>query len=241
MSKLDPSTVHALLFDVFGTVVDWRTSIIDEGRALGKRTGNQHVDWEAFADRWRSMYQPSMERVRSGEREWTLLDTLHRESLDALVEEFGVRGLDEAELERFNLAWHRLKPWPDSPEGLARLRQRFLLVTCSNGNARLLMELARSARLPFDGVLGPSVARAYKPQDRAYLETAALLGLDPGECMMVAAHNADLAKAASLGLRTAFVARPSEHGPHQSRDFEPDGPWDHAADSFLDLASQLGC
>ncbi len=241
MSSFDPRSVKALLFDVFGTVVDWRSSIIDEGRALGARIGNERVDWVAFADRWRGMYQPSMERVRSGEREWTELDVLHRESLEALLEEFGVGNLAEHDLADFVDAWHRLRPWPDSPRGLARLHERFILVTCSNGNVRLLVDLARSAALPFDAVLGPPVARAYKPLDRAYLETAALLALEPEECMMVAAHNGDLAKAASLGLRTAFVARPTEYGPGQTEDLEPDQPWDCVASSMHDLADQLGC
>ena len=241
MSSFDPASVEALLFDVFGTVVDWRGSIIAEGRALGARTGNEGVDWEAFADRWRGMYQPSMERVRTGEREWTELDVLHRESLEALIEEFHVGGLAEADVADFVDAWHRLRPWPDSPGGLARLRARYILATCSNGNVRLLVDLARSGALPFDTVLGPPIARAYKPLDRAYLETAALLALEPGECMMVAAHNSDLAKAASLGLRTAFVVRPTEHGPHQSGDLEPEGDWDLIASSFDELADRLGC
>ncbi len=241
MSAFDPASVKALLFDVFGTVVDWRSSIVDEGRALGARTGNEHVDWVAFADRWRSMYQPSMERVRSGEREWTELDVLHRESLETLVDELAVSNLTEHDLADFVDAWHRLRPWPDSPGGLARLRERFILVTCSNGNVRLLVDLARSAALPFDAVLGPPVARAYKPLDRAYLETAALLGLVPGECMIVAAHNTDLATAATPGLRTAVGLRPTEHGPDQSVDLQAEGAWDLVATSLEDLASRLGC
>lgn len=241
MSEFDPGSVKALLFDVFGTVVDWRTSIIAEGRALGARTGNEAVDWEAVADRWRGLYQPSMERVRSGQRAWAELDALHRESLDQLIEEFAIQGLSEADKVDFVNAWHRLEPWPDSPGGLARLHERYMLVTCSNGNVRLLIELARSAGLPFDAVLGPPIARAYKPLDRAYLATAELLGLEPGECMMVAAHNYDLAQAASLGLRTAFVPRPTEYGPHQSQDFEADQPWDCIGESFHDIADKLGC
>ncbi len=232
--------LHALVFDVFGTVVDWRSSVIDEGRALGARTGNEHVDWAAFADRWRGMYQPSMERVRSGEREWTELDVLHRESLETLVEEFAVSGLGERDLAELVDAWHRLRPWPDSPGGLARLRERYILVTCSNGNVRLTVDLARSGGLPFDAVLGPPIARAYKPLAPAYLETVAHLALEPRECMMVAAHNSDLAKAASLGLRTAFVLR-REHGPGQITDLQAEGAWDCVATGFDDLADELGC
>ncbi|HEY5720480.1 MAG TPA: haloacid dehalogenase type II [Gammaproteobacteria bacterium] len=233
--------VQALLFDVFGTVVDWRSSIIREGEALGRRLGVE-VDWTAFADAWRGLYQPSMEAVRSGRREWMILDELHRESLLVLLERFGLGGrLDEAQIDEFNRAWHRLDPWPDTLAGLTRLRTRFTLATLSNGNVALLVNMAKRIGLPWDAVLGAETARAYKTLPEAYLRTAAMLGRAPGECMLVAAHNDDLRKAQALGFATAFVCRPTEYGPAQREDLAPDGAWDHAVDSMTALADALGC
>ena len=211
---LDPMEIEALVFDVFGTVVDWRTSIVREGRALGRRLRIE-ADWEAFADAWRGMYQPAMERVRSGEREWVRLDDLHRESLCTLIESFGIRGLDEAGIDHFNRAWHRLDPWPDCVEGLTAMRRRYVLGTCSNGNVAMMVHMARRAGLPWDAILGAEPCRAYKPLPEAYLGTCAYLDLPPERVVMVAAHNDDLVHAASHGMRTAFVARPGEYGPHQ--------------------------
>ncbi len=232
--------VKALTFDVFGTVVDWRGSLIDEGRALAREKGIE-ADWEAFADAWRGKYQPSMSRVRNGEVPWTNLDSLHRASLDELLEEFGISTLDERDKEHLNRAWHRLRPWPDSVEGLTRLKCRYVLATLSNGNVALLVNMAKNAGLPWDAVLGAEVARHYKPQPEAYLVTAELLGLAPHECMMVAAHNGDLVAASRLGFRTAFVARPTEYGPHQKGDFEAEHDFDVIAKSFTDLADTLAC
>ncbi len=232
--------VKALTFDVFGTVVDWRGSLIDEGRALAREKGIE-ADWEAFADAWRGKYQPSMSRVRNGEVPWTNLDSLHRASLDELLEEFGISTLDERDKEHLNRAWHRLRPWPDSVEGLTRLKCRYVLATLSNGNVALLVNMAKNAGLPWDAVLGAEVARHYKPQPEAYLVTAELLGLAPHECMMVAAHNGDLVAASRLGFRTAFVARPTEYGPHQKEDFEAEHDFDVIAKSFTDLADTLAC
>lgn len=240
MSVLDPGRIKALTFDVFGTVVDWRESLIREGRALGRARGLE-ADWARFADAWRGLYQPAMDRVRRGEVEWTKLDDLHRMSLVQLLGEFGIRGLDEAEIEDFNHAWHRLDPWPDAVAGLTRLKRRFILATLSNGNVALLVNMAKRAGLPWDAILGAEVARRYKPQPEAYLTTAALLGLAPGECLMVAAHNGDLAAAGALGFRTAFVARPLEHGPGQTRDVRAERDWDVVATDFNDLAAKLGC
>lgn len=241
MTKEDPiAAVKALTFDVFGTVVDWRSSIIEEGRALGRRKGIE-ADWKAFADRWRSMYQPSMSRVRNGETPWTNLDSLHRASLDALLEQFGITTLDEHEKDHLNRAWHRLQPWPDSVDGLARLKKKYILATLSNGNVALLVNMARNAGLPWDAVLGAEVARHYKPQPQSYLTTAALLGLAPHECMMVAAHNGDLVAAAALGFRTAFVPRPTEYGPNQHTDLRAEHAFDIVSESFIHLARQLGC
>jgi 2-haloacid dehalogenase len=237
---MDATAIKALTFDVFGTVVDWRSSIIREGEALGRAKGFA-VDWGKFADAWRGQYQPNMERVRSGELPWTKLDDLHRMALDRLIAEFQLTGLSEAEIDHLNRAWHRLDPWPDVVPGLARLRQRFILATLSNGNVALIVNMAKRAGLPWDAVLGAEIARHYKPQPEVYLNAAELLGLQPAECMMVAAHNGDLAAASRLGFRTGFVARPHEHGPGPGRDVRPEGEWDVIAASFLDLADQLGC
>jgi 2-haloacid dehalogenase len=232
--------VKALTFDVFGTVVDWRSSLIREGEALGKTKGLS-VDWAKFADSWRGLYQPAMDEVRSGRRPWTKLDDLHRESLDKLLAQFGIKGLSEAEIDQLNRAWHRLDPWPDSVPGLTRLKRKYVLATLSNGNVALIVNMAKYGGLPWDAVLGAEVARHYKPQPECYLTTAALLGLTPGECMMVAAHNGDLGHAQALGLRTAFVPRPNEHGPGSDRDVTPARQWDVIAKDFQDLAQQLGC
>lgn len=232
--------LRALAFDVFGTVVDWRSSIIREGEALGARLGIER-DWAAFADAWRGLYQPSMSRVRNAERPWTKLDDLHRESLVVLLERFDVPPLPESEIDELNRAWHRLDPWPDSVPGLVRLRQDYILTTLSNGNVALLVNMAKRAGLPWDAVLGAEVARHYKPQPAAYLTTAELLGLAPEQCMLVAAHNGDLLAARAVGFRTAFVARPAEHGPGQTRDLGSEHDFDFSASSMLDLADQLGC
>ena len=236
----------ALTFDVFGTVVDWRASIAREGRAFGERHGID-ADWERFADDWRGLYQPSLSRVRDGERPWARLDDLHRESLCTLLGRLGVTvgegGVSDAAVDEFNRAWHRLDPWPDVVEGLTRLKRRYVLATLSNGNVALLVNMAKRAGLPWDAVLGAEAARRYKPQPEAYLTTADLLGLAPGECMMVAAHGDDLRAAGALGFRTAFVRRPDEHGPgrrHVQDDrAEADG-FDVVADDFIGLAEALG-
>jgi 2-haloacid dehalogenase len=233
-------SVKALTFDVFGTVVDWRSGIIREGEALG-RAKALDVDWARFADAWRGLYQPAMERVRSGAMPWTRLDDLHRMSLERLLAELGISGLSEDEIDRFNRAWHRLDPWPDAVPGLTRLRRRFILATLSNGNVALLVNMAKRAGLPWDAILGAEVARHYKPQPQAYLTTADLLGLRPEQCLMVAAHNGDLQAAAALGFRTAFVPRPREYGPGQTTDLRPDRAWDIVATDFGDLAARLGC
>ena len=234
------SDVRALCFDVFGTVVDWRESIAREtAAALGPRGISR--DWRAFADAWRARYQPAMEEVRSGRRPWTRLDDLHRENLLALLEDEAIRGLSEAEIDHLNRAWHRLDPWPDTIEGLSRLKRRYILAPLSNGNVALMVNMAKRASLPWDVILGAEVARAYKPQPEAYLRAAALLDLAPGQCMMVAAHNRDLVAAAACGLRTAFVLRPTEHGPDQKTDLRAQQAFDVVADSFVDLAGKLGC
>ena len=241
MTQAKPlEAVKALTFDVFGTVVDWRSSIIEEGRALG-RSKNIEADWVAFADAWRGRYQPSMSRVRDGEMPWTNLDNLHRASLDALLEEFGIAGLDEHEIDALNRAWHSLNPWPDSVAGLSRLKKKYILATLSNGNVALLVNMAKKAGLPWDAILGAEVTKHYKPQPECYLFSAQLLDLAPHECMLVAAHNGDLLAAGALGFRTAFVGRPTEYGPDQQADLQAEHPFDIVSESFTDLADKLGC
>ena len=236
----DLSRVKALTFDVFGTVVDWRTSIIGETRKLGARKGID-IDWESFVDAWRGLYQPAMAKVREGRRPWTKLDDLHRESLKKLLAEYRVEGLSEGEVDDLNRAWHRLDPWPDAVEGLTRLRRKYVLATLSNGNVALLVNMAKRADLPWDAVLGAEPARHYKPQPESYLMTAGFLGLAPPQCMLVAAHNHDLLAASQCGYRTAFVARPTEYGPHQRDDLQAEHDFDVIAGDFIDLADKLGC
>lgn len=234
------ASIKACTFDVFGTVVDWRTSVMREVETLARAKGFS-VDAARFADAWRGLYQPAMEQVRSGKRPWTRLDDLHRESLDRLLVEFGVKGLAGAEVDHLNRAWHRLDPWPDAVPGLIRLRRRFILATLSNGNVALMVNMARRAGLPWDAILGAEPARHYKPEPEAYRMTADFLGLRPEECLMVAAHNGDLGAASAQGFRTAFVARPTEYGPAQTRDVKAERDWDVVAADFEDLASRLGC
>ncbi|MFN3566553.1 MAG: haloacid dehalogenase type II, partial [Burkholderiaceae bacterium] len=204
--------VKALLFDVFGTLVDWRGSIAREARRLLAPRGVA-IDWEAFADAWREQYQPAMEQVRSGRLPFGKLDVLHRRNLDAILPRFGLDRLDEADRAELNLAWHRLDAWPDVPEGLARLRTKFRIAPCSNGNVSLMVDLARRNGFAWDAILGAEFARDYKPKPIVYLASAAAFDCAPEQAMMVAAHSSDLAAAAAAGLRTAFVARPDEHGP----------------------------
>jgi len=238
---MDESSIGALTFDVFGTVVDWRASVIREGQAFGKPRGLS-VDWGKFADAWRGLYQPAMEEVRSGRRPWAKLDELHRESLVRLLGDFGIIGVSPAEIDHLNHAWHRLDPWPDAVPGLTRLKRRFTLATLSNGNIALMVDMAKRAGLPWDAILGAEVARAYKPTPEAYLRSAEALGLRPEQCLMVAAHPADLASAARCGLRTAYVPRPLEFGPGRpGSQPEPGQPFDVVAGDFVELAERLGC
>lgn len=231
--------VKALTFDVFGTVVDWRGSVIRDGEELTRRTGVK-ADWGAFADAWRGEYGPSMQPIREGKRPWVNLDVLHYENLLTTVKRLGVQGLTEQDLRWLNLAWHRLDPWPDAAEGLARLKRKYVVVTLSNGNISLTIDLLRYGKLPFDSVLGAEVARQYKPHPQAYLTTVSLLGLEPAQAMMVASHNTDLRGASKAGLRTAYVIRPTQYGPGQKIDLAPEGEWDVVASDFIDLAAKLG-
>lgn len=237
------ATLKALVFDVFGTVVDWREGVARDLAAFLKKHGTAPVDPHAVADAWRRRYQPAMEECRSGRRPFTRLDVLHRENLDAVLADHGVdlQAVDAAELDDLNRAWHRLDPWPDSVPGLLRLKVRYIIAPLSNGNVALLLNMAKRAGLPWDAILGAEVAGAYKPQPEAYLRTADILGLRPAEVCLVAAHNGDLEAARACGLATAFVLRATEHGPRQTTDLAPSAAWDVIAADFLDLAERLGC
>lgn len=230
--------IKALTFDVFGTVVDWRSSIIRDGMRLGKGKGLD-VDWSAFADAWRAGYGPAMHRVRQGELPWTKIDDLHRMILDEILGQFEIDNLSEDEKVALNDVWHRLDPWPDAVGGLLRLKSKFVIATLSNGNVSLLTHMAKYGGLPWDCILSAELAHHYKPDPETYLTAASLLSCQPGEVMMVAAHQGDLRAAAKVGLKTAFVARPLEHGPNADIDLTPDPNFDYIAQDFHDLANQL--
>jgi len=233
--------VRACLFDVFGTVVDWRTSVSREFAALAHKKGITGVDPVEFAVEWRKLYHPSMEEVRSGRRPFVLLDVLHRESLMQLVARYALQNLSEGDIDHLNRAWHRLDPWPDAVAGLTRLKRKFIIAPCSNGNIALMVDMAKRAGLPWDCILGAEIAHAYKPAPETYLASCRALALAPANVLMVAAHNHDLKAAKSTGLATAFVARPREHGHGQTTDLEAErSSVDIAAKNFVDLAAQLG-
>jgi 2-haloacid dehalogenase len=238
-AKPELASVRALVFDTFGTVVDWRASVTQEVEQLAKRKGLK-VDAAQFADAWRAGYAPSMNRVRTGVLPWTKLDRLHRMILDRLLIDFNIVGLSEAETDALNRAWHRLRPWPDAVNGLTRMKKRFIIAPLSNGNISLMTNLAKHAGLPWDCILGAELARHYKPDREVYLSAADILDLRVDEIMMVAAHLGDLRAAKGLGLRTAFVTRPFEFGPDRKPDLQPDASVDLAAKDFSDLAGQLG-
>lgn len=232
------NNVRALLFDVFGSVVDWRTSIARDLSAWGKTKGIE-ADWEAFARAWRGHYQPKMHEVRTGQRPFTLLDDLHREALQLLLPTFRISNLSEADIVYVNRVWHRLDAWPDSIAGLWRLKAKFTIAPLSNGNVALLNNMAKHAGLPWDLNLSTEWFKAYKPQPETYLGAVRALGLTPGEVMMCAAHNDDLLAARQCGLKTAFWPRPTEYGTEQSKDFAAEENWDVVATDIRDLASQL--
>ena len=228
-----------MIFDVFGTVVDWRGSIAEQCAAFGREKGIE-ADWAAFADTWRSKYGPYMDKVRTGALPWTNLDGLHRMSLEETLGEFGIAGLGEDELRRITLFWHRLRPWADAVPGLYRLKSRYVIATMSNGNVAMMTNMAKNAGLPWDCILGAEVARHYKPDPESYLTSVALLGLTPGEVVMAAAHPGDLRAAGKLGLRTAYIPRPMEFGPGRTPEPISDTQPDVTASDFVDLAAQLG-
>ncbi|MCM0000451.1 MAG: haloacid dehalogenase type II [Erythrobacter sp.] len=238
-----PSLPKALAFDVFGTVVDWRTSVTRESAGFLAAIGEDPADAAAFADGWRGQYIAAMVGMRKSGRAFVPLDVLHREMLEAALRARGVdpAGLDAALLADWNRAWHRLDPWPDAVEGLARLKARFPIVTLSNGNIALLLNMARRAGLPWDAILGAEVSGTYKPDPRAYQHTAEVLGIAPGELCLVAAHHGDLAGARAAGLLTAYVDRPDEYGGAPAPDAHHEQAWEWSATSFVELADQLGC
>ncbi len=231
--------VKALVFDTFGTVVDWRASVAKEVEDLATRKGFA-IDGAKFADAWRGGYAPSMNRVRTGQLPWTRLDDLHRMILDKILVEFNITGLSDMETAALNRAWHRLRPWPDAVAGLTRLKKQFTIAPLSNGNIALMTAMAKHSGLPWDCILGAELVRHYKPDREVYLSAAEFLDLEPAEVMMVAAHLGDLRAAKALGLKTAFVARPLEFGPGGKADLKADLPVDLSAKDFNDLASQLG-
>jgi len=232
-------SVKALFFDTFGTLTDWRTSIAREAEAALRPRGYS-LDWPAFADAWRGEYQGAMEEVRSGRRPYCKLDVLHRSNLEIVLKRFGVTTLSEDELQNLNMAWHRLDAWPDVPAGLARLKRSYLLAPVSNGNISLMVDLARRNNFTWDTILGADIAKDFKPKPRVYLASADAFDLPPDACMMVAAHSSDLSHAAALGLRTAHIARPNEHGPGGKGEVKPTVPVDFAVTSLGELAEQLG-
>ncbi|MFB6303675.1 MAG: haloacid dehalogenase type II [Haloferacaceae archaeon] len=237
---MTPPDVDALVFDVFGTVVDWRSGVVRDGERLGEAKGLS-VDWEAFADAWREEYRPSLDRVRRGEIAWRNLDSLHRESLERLLDRFGVTGLTEEEVAHLNRAWHRLDPWPDAVPGLVRLRSDHLVAPLSNGHVRLLTNMAKRAGIPWDLILSAELSGHYKPDEEVYLTAVDLLDLSPDDVMMVAAHETDLDASREAGLRTAYVHRPAEWGPERAEAAEmPDeSAYDVVAEDLVDLAERL--
>src|SRR5262245_24004293 len=230
--------VQGLVFDTFGTVVDWRSAVIAEGEQLGRAKGLK-VDWAAFADAWRAGYGPSMNRVRTGQLPWTKLDVLHRMTLDDLLVRFKIEGLSEDEKKHFNRVWHRLKGWPDSVAGLTRLKKRFVISPLSNGNVSLLTEMAKFAGLPWDCILATELVRHYKPDKETYLMPGEFLDLPPSSVMMVAAHPGDLDAAKALGLKTAYVHRPLEYGPGKASAPPAAGRYDFQVKDLRELAAQF--
>lgn len=231
---------RALAFDVFGTVVDWRSSIIRELGDFGRAHGIDR-DWAAFADDWRAGYPPAMDRVRHGELPWTRIDDLHRMILVDLLVKAGVTSVSKTDIDHLNRAWHRLDPWPDAIEGLTRLKGKFVITTLSNGNVSLLTNMAKRAGLPWDCVISAELFGHYKPDRQAYLGCAELLDVPPGQLMLVAAHASDLRGAREAGLLTGYVDRPLEYGAGRRRPPNIDaGEFDVLATDFLDLADKLG-
>jgi 2-haloacid dehalogenase len=239
MSAASPiSAVRALFFDVFGTLVDFRTSVARETERLLSPSGYR-LDWLAFADAWRAEYQPTMEEIRSGREPFAKLDVLHRKNLERILPRFKIKPLPEETMRELNLAWHRLDAWPEVPAAMARLKQKFWLSPLSNGNISLMVDLARRNQFPWDAILGSEIARDFKPKPVVYLTACKAFDLKPEQCMLIAAHSNDLEAAAALGLRTAHVARPNEHGPGKGEK-GPSIPVDLFGGDLGEVADKLG-
>jgi 2-haloacid dehalogenase len=232
--------IRALVFDVFGTVVDWRSSIIRQASEFGAEH-SVTADWEQFTDDWRAGYHAGMAKINSGEDEWKSVDEIHRERLELLLDTYEFPPLDDARIETFNHSWHRLDGWPDSTSGLSRLKSKFTICSLSNGNMSLLINLSKFASLPWDAVLSAELTGKYKPHPQTYRKAVQLLGLEPEQVMLVAAHNRDLRGAINAGLSAALVTRPDEYGDRALADLEPESDFDHFARDFNDLADQLDC
>ena len=230
--------VKAMTFDVFGTVVDWRSSIAREAKMMGEQKGFD-FDWDNFADKWRAGYGPSMNKVRTGELPWTKIDVLHRMILDELLSEYNITNLTESEKDHFNRAWHRLDPWPDSVPGLTELKKSYVISPLSNGNVALLVNMAKYGGLPWDTVLSAELAQHYKPDPEAYQSTSEFLGFPIEQIMMVAAHKNDLKSAKGQGMMTGYIPRPKEHGPNTTVDSNPEDYIDIIGENFVDFANKM--
>jgi 2-haloacid dehalogenase len=239
MMEAVSNTVRALVFDVWGTVVDWHSSVLEELRAFGTQRG-LGIDWEFFLTEWQSAYNPGKNKVNNGELPWTTVDALYRQALERLLVQHKITGVTDSEIEHLNRAWTRMRPWPDSVAGFMLLKRRYVLSTLSNGSFSWLVDIARFAGLPFDCIISAENARCYKPRPEVYLTAMALLGRKPEEVMLVAAHNYDLRAARALGMRTAFIPRPAEFGPRPTKDSGPEQDWDVVADNLIDLARKMG-
>jgi 2-haloacid dehalogenase len=230
--------LKALVFDVFGTVVDWRGSLIDQLTAFGRERSMDH-DWAGLTDAWRASYVPAMQRVLKGETAWTRLEAMQRHSLEEIAVARGLGDLTPSDLDDINLFWRRCRPWADSVAGMERLKRGYIIGALSNGDVALLVEMAKAGGLPWDMIFSTELFRSFKPHPSTYLGACELLDLAPAEVMMCAAHNGDLAAAHALGLKTAFVSRPTEYG--APREAAPTGAWDHSVGSLIELADRLGC
>ncbi len=230
--------VTALIFDTWGTLVDWRSSVLDELVALGRRK-DLTIDWEVFLNEWRNAYEPAKQRVNRGELQWATMDVFYRKALVQLLAKHNITGLGEDDIEYLNQAWTRTRPWPDSVAGLTLLKRRYILSPLSNASFAWLIEIARFAGLPFDCIISAENARCYKPRPEVYLAAVNLLGRKPEQVMLVAAHNDDLRAARSLGLRTGFVPRPTEFGSLQSKDLQAEENWDVIAEDMIDFARKM--
>ncbi len=236
---LNKDYIKAIIFDTYGTVVDWRSSIATEANAMAKAIGINIFDGNSFADAWRAGYQPKMKEVRDGLRPWTTNDILHRERLDDIIPEFGLNNLDELQRTELNQAWHRLTPWSDSIPGITRLKRKYIVSTFSNGSYNLLLNMAKNAGIPWDSILCSDVFRAFKPSKKCYLGAIDLLGGEPQTIMLCAAHNYDLSRGRKFGMQTAYVDRPLESGPNKKHDLKAEQNWDIITTSIDGVADQL--